>query len=150
MYHAILVPTDGSDNALGALDHAFDIARTYGATVHALAVVSTDYPYSDVGGVAVDWGPVIDAAREDCERAVATVEARAADAGVDCIGAVREGETAASEILAYAEGNGIDLIVMGTHVRRGLNRWLLGSVTERVVRTADVPVLTVRAGTTDA
>ncbi|AAV47178.1 universal stress protein [Haloarcula marismortui ATCC 43049] len=48
------------------------------------------------------------------------------------------------EIIDYAETAGVDMIVMGTHGRSGLDRFLLGSVTEKVVRTADAPVLTVR------
>jgi nucleotide-binding universal stress UspA family protein len=49
-------------------------------------------------------------------------------------------------ILDYAEEHGVDLVVMGTHGRRGFDRFLLGSVTEKVVRTASVPVMTVRVG----
>ena len=144
MYETILFPTDGSDASLGALDHALELAGTYDATLHVLYVVDTSYSYGDFDGAAVDLTPVFEALREEGERTIERVEERAADAGVDVVGATREDSAVHRSIVEYAEEADVDLIVMGTHGRRGLNRWLLGSVTERVVRAADAPVLTVR------
>ncbi|MFB6107213.1 MAG: universal stress protein [Haloplanus sp.] len=139
MYDEILVPTDGSDASRAAIDHAIDIASKYGARVHALYVVDTaSYSTLETGAEMV-----VDALREEGEEAVAEVEAAAADAGVRVRTAVVSG-TAHREILGYSADNDVDLVVMGTHGRRGLDRYLLGSVTERVVRSSDVPVLTVR------
>jgi nucleotide-binding universal stress UspA family protein len=139
MYGTILFPTDGSDESLRALNHALDIAGAYGAVLHALYVVDTGYPYG-----SVDWDPVVEALRREGELALETVEERAERAGTDVVTAVRESDGVHRAILNYADENGADLIVVGTHGRRGLDRWLLGSVTERLVRSANVPVLTVR------
>lgn len=143
MYETILFPTDGSDASLRALDHALELAGTYGATLHVLYVVDTSYSYGDFDGAAVDPTPVFEALREEGERTIETVEQRAG-AGVDVVGATREDSAVHHAILEYADEIGADLLVMGTHGRRGLDRWILGSVTERVVRGADAPVLTVR------
>lgn len=147
VYETILFPTDGSDASLRALDHALELAGTYDATLHVLYVVDTSYSYGDFDGAAVDLTPMFEALREEGERAIGAVEERAEAAGVDVVGATREDGTVHRALLEYADEIDADLIVMGTHGRRGLNRWLLGSVTERIVRTADVPVLTVRTGT---
>lgn len=144
MYETILFPTDGSDASLRALDHAIELAETYGATLHVLYVVDVSYSYGDFDGAAVDLTPMFEALREEGERTIETVEERAEAAGVDVVGATREDGAVHRVILEYAEEIDADLLVMGTHGRRGLDRWLLGSVTERVVRAADVPVLTVR------
>ena len=144
MYETILFPTDGSDASLGSLDHALELAGTYDAVLHVLYVVDTSYPYGDFDGVGVDLTPVFEALREEGERTIETVEERAGDADVDAVGATREDSVVHRAILEYADEVDADLIVMGTHGRRGLNRWLLGSVTERIVRAANAPVLTVR------
>ena len=131
VYETILVPTDGSDGTQRSIEHAIDLAETYEATVHVLYVVDTSYPYGDFD-VSFDWNAVV-------EELIETVRA----AGVEAVEAVRESENVPRSILDYADEQDIDLIVMGTHGRTGLNRVILGSVTERVVRTSEVPVLTV-------
>lgn len=139
MYEEILVPTDGSPASSAAIEHAVDIADRYGARLHALYVVDgAAYSTMEAGAEVV-----VEALESEGEEAVNRVAEAAAAAGVDSVTAVTTG-TAYRTIREYADDEGIDLIVMGTHGRRGLDRYLLGSVTERVVRTADVPVLTVR------
>jgi nucleotide-binding universal stress UspA family protein len=139
MYDDILVPTDGSPASDAAIDHAIDLAAQYDATLHALYVVDgTAYSTLEAGSEIV-----VEALEEEGESATERVTAAAADAGVSVDSTVTSG-TAYRSILDYADENDIDMIVMGTHGRKGLDRYLLGSVTERVVRTSDVPVLTVR------
>lgn len=141
MYDEILVPTDGSPAATAALDHAMNLAETYGARLHTLYVV-------DAGSFAsIDAGSdmVVDALEEEGNRAVEEIRERAEAAGIETETHVDSG-TAYRSILDYIDAEDVDLVVMGTHGRRGVERFLLGSVTERVVRSADVPVLTVRAG----
>ncbi|MBP2249787.1 universal stress protein [Halarchaeum nitratireducens] len=140
MYDDILVPTDGSPEAEAAVEHAVDIAATYGARIHALYVVDTS-AYATLDATET----VVEDLEDEGEVAVEYVTAAAEDAGVEAQGSVTTGNVHES-ITAYARANDIDLIVMGTHGRRGLDRVLVGSVTERVVRTADAPVLTVRSG----
>ncbi|WP_066415074.1 universal stress protein [Halorubrum aethiopicum] len=139
MYDDILVPTDGSPASDAAIEHAIDLADRYGARLHALYVVDgSAYSTLEAGSEVV-----IDALQSEGEEATARVADAAADAGVEATTTVASG-TAYRSIREYVDEHGIDMIVMGTHGRKGLDRYLLGSVTERVVRTADVPVLTVR------
>ena len=138
MFDRILLPTDGSDAGNRAVDQAVGLAAETGAALDLLFVVE-DIPYAPE--------MMDDTVEEELqgigEEAIAAIEARADEAGVDVVSAIRKGAPH-SAILEYADGEGVDAIVMGTHGRSGLDRYLLGSVTERVVRTADVPVLTVR------
>ncbi|ELY69693.1 universal stress protein [Natrinema versiforme] len=133
MYQDILVPTDGSDGTRQSLTHGLTIADRFDATVHALSIV----PEGPLGTLQTD--EAIPAA----ERAVERVEAEAKREGVDAATAVERG-VPHEEILEYADEHEIDMIVMGTQGRTGLDRVLVGSVTERIVRMADVPVVTVR------
>ncbi|WP_226041446.1 universal stress protein [Natrinema sp. DC36] len=133
MYQDILVPTDGSDGTRRSLTHGLAIAERFDATIHALSIV----PEGPLGTLQTD--EAIPAA----ERAVERIEAEATREGVDVVTAVEQG-VPHEEILAYADDHGIDMIVMGTQGRTGLDRVLVGSVTERIVRMADVPVVTVR------
>lgn len=139
MYDRILIPTDGSPAAEAAIEHAVDIAGQYDATLHALFVVDgAAYSTLEAGAEIV-----VEALESEGEKAVERVAEIAEDAGVDCETSVVSGTTYRT-IREYIGDNDIDLVVMGTHGRKGIDRYLLGSVTERVVRTSDVPVLTVR------
>jgi nucleotide-binding universal stress UspA family protein len=139
MYSDILVPTDGSDASTAALDHALSLASQYDARIHALYVVDWE-PY---GLVEEGKSVIVDTLHDEGSAAVARVEEEAETVGVDVRTSVVEGDIH-RRILDYASEEGVDLIVMGTHGRRGLDRLLIGSVTERVVRSSPVPVLTVR------
>ncbi|MFC6753681.1 universal stress protein [Halorubrum tibetense] len=142
MYDEILVPTDGSPASDAAIEHAIDIAAQYGARLHALYVVDgAAYSTLEAGSEIV-----VEALQSEGETATRRVADAATDAGVESTTTVTTG-TAYRSIREYVDEHGIDMVVMGTHGRKGLDRYLLGSVTERVVRTADVPVLTVRQST---
>jgi nucleotide-binding universal stress UspA family protein len=139
MYDKILVPTDGSEATDRAVENAVDIASRYDATLHVLYVVDASVYASIETGADV----VVGALEKEGETAVRDVVDRAEAAGVDVVSDVVTGSIH-REILDYADEHGVDLIVMGTHGRTGLDRYLLGSVTEKVVRRSEVPVLTVR------
>ena len=142
MYSQILVPTDGSPASDAAIEHAIDLARQYDATLHALYVVDgAAYSTLEAGAQVV-----VDALESEGDEATRRVAEAAERAGVGCETTVATG-TAYSAIRDYVDERAIDMVVMGTHGRKGLDRYLLGSVTERVVRTSDVPVLTVRQQT---
>ncbi|WP_254525497.1 universal stress protein [Natrinema caseinilyticum] len=137
-FRRILVPTDGSDQASAAVDLGIETAAETGATLDLLSVVSvTRY------GTDAKTDQLIDHLEKNARSALETAAADAAD-DVDVRTAVSVG-TVHREISAYAERKDVDLLVMGTHGRSDVERELLGSVTERVLRTAPVPVLTVRA-----
>jgi nucleotide-binding universal stress UspA family protein len=136
----ILVPHDFSDTAQHALSLAVDLASKLGArvtVVHAYEIPSFAYP-DGVGLAAEVIGNIQRAARAALEG----VAARIREPGVEVQAVLREGR-AWSEINSAAKEVQADLIVMGTHGRQGLARALLGSVAEKVVRTAPCPVLTV-------
>jgi nucleotide-binding universal stress UspA family protein len=137
-FETILVPTDGSDAATVAVEHAITLAETTDAAVHVVYVV-------DLTSVSGGFGTpeLLDALEETGQRAVDDAIDRAEDAGVRSVEASVLSGTPARATLDYAEERDIDLIVMGTHGRTGLDRYLLGSVTEKIVRVADVPVLSV-------
>ena len=139
MYDTVLFPTNGSEGADAALAHALELARKHDAEIHVLFVVNTTY----AGSGAVEATTTVESLRGAGDRVVAETVERITDEGVDAVGEVRDGEPY-RVILDYADESDCDVIVMGTHGRRGLDRYLLGSVTEKVVRASDVPVLTVR------
>ena len=142
MYDRVLVPTDGSTASEGAIDHAIDLATQYGATLHALYVVDTG-SYSSLEGAA---DIVADELRTEGNEAVEAIGAQAEDADVAVETAVETGVVHRT-IVDYVDTADIDLVVMGTHGRTGVDRFLLGSVAEKVIRTADAPVMTVRSET---
>jgi nucleotide-binding universal stress UspA family protein len=138
MYDRILLPTDGSEATDRAVEQAVGVAAEMGAELHVLFVLE-DVPYAP----EMMDDTVEDQLREIGEEALTGIEERAEAAGVDVVTETREG-VPHDTILEYAEEADVDVVVMGTHGRSGLDRYLLGSVTERVVRSAAVPVLTVR------
>lgn len=141
MYGDILLPTDGSEGIEAAATHAGVLAERFDGTVHVLSVVDTRNRFeSPTSGLSTEaWEQ---AERERADHAIEhTVEALPADLPVET--AVVEG-VPRSEILAYIDDAGMDMVVMGTHGRTGLDHYLIGSVAEKVVRRAPVPVVTVR------
>ena len=138
----ILVPTDLSDDGEQALDYACELARTLGATVHVINVLGIPALGVPELGVALT-STMIDSLIEDNQATLDALVAR--KRGLAQFGQVllRTGD-ARDVINTTASEIGADLIVMGTHGRRGVARALLGSVAEAVVRTAPCPVLSVR------
>jgi nucleotide-binding universal stress UspA family protein len=142
MYGTILVPTDGSDASMVAVDEAVELADRLGGTVHVLSVVE-GAQYAPMNTPSPDLVDSLEAnAQEALDRAVERAETAGAE---NVVGTVESGATHEA-IVSYVESAGVDLVVMGTHGRTGLDRVLLGSVTEKVVRLSPVPVLTVRPG----
>jgi nucleotide-binding universal stress UspA family protein len=138
-YTDILVPTDGSEGSEAAIDPAVDVASTYDARLHALSVIDTM-----AMGVDVRSGAILDALEESAQTAVATIEEQATQASVSAVETAIEHGNPYRGIRSYVEKHDIDLVVMGTQGRSGIERYLLGSVAEKTVRTSPVPVMTVR------
>lgn len=135
----ILVPHDFSDTAQHALGFALEFAAKLGARVtvmHAYEIPSYAYP----DGIALT-AEVVGNIQRAAGAALEGVVARSRRPGVDVQGLLRQGP-AWSEINATAKDAHADLVIMGTHGRHGLARAFLGSVAEKVVRTAPCPVLT--------
>lgn len=149
MYDTILVPTDGSDVAEIAVEHAIDLAETYDATLHALYVVDTDAMDLSLGSEQVDriragQFSEMDDLEQKARNATGRVIRQAEEHGIPTVEQIAAGRPH-TVITNYAEDNGVDMIVMGSHGRGGVRRMLLGSVAERVLRTARIPVLVVDA-----
>lgn len=143
MYRRILLPTDGSVGTAHVAMQAFDLAEQYGATIHVLHVVDESLR-ALVDGFTGAEGELESRGRDAVER----IERMAASHEVDVVTAIEEGDPAET-ILAYADEIGADLVVAGTHGRSGVERRLMGSVSERIVRRATCPVLTVGLPETD-
>ncbi len=141
MYERILVPTDGSDGSAHVALQAIDLAEQYDAEIHSLSVVSGDL-LSRIERKSHDD------LEEQAQAAIERVQSMGHAHGVDAVTELREGDPAQT-ILDYAEEIDTDLIVAGTHGRSGVERRLIGSVAERLVRHADWPVMTVRLPETD-
>jgi nucleotide-binding universal stress UspA family protein len=142
--HHILVAHDFSATADAALDYALGLARTLGArisVVNAYEIPSLGAP--EVLVLATDWTKQFEVvAREHLDKVIARVRG----VGLDAEPVLRKG-AAWREIVAAAKDTKADLVVVGSEGRGLVGRTLLGSVAERVVRTAPCPVLVVRQGT---
>ncbi|GKZ15352.1 universal stress protein [Haladaptatus sp. T7] len=147
MYERILIPTDGSDTAERAVDEALAIAEKFDAAVETLYVVDTDAVNVTLGTEQVDriragrFGEMddLEARARDATRYVAE---RGRERGIDVAEHFRGGQP--HRVIAnVASDHDVDLIVMGSHGRSGIERMLLGSVTERVLRSTHRSVLVV-------
>ena len=153
MYSQVLVPLDGSEASERALPHAQSLANAFGARVHLLQVISLSHESEaylaggeespTVSEYSLDMAEQITAtAQTRAEEYLKTTAARLKENGIHVQTSVRQGFTL-DNITNFAVENGIDLIVMSTHGRSGLQRFLIGSVTDRVIRFSHVPVLAI-------
>jgi nucleotide-binding universal stress UspA family protein len=140
----ILVATDFGEASDAALSYGRDLARTYGATLHVVNVAENILArYAGDGTLAILpqlQNDVEEAARKRLEKLVTGEDRTLLHAKPVVLTALGTAEA----IVEYADAQNVDIIVMGTHGRRALAHLLMGSVAERVVRTAPCPVLTVR------
>lgn len=139
MYDALLVPTDGSEAAMDAAAHAYSLGERYDATVHVLSVIEERESASIVG----QGNDKLDELHEHGTEATQRIVEEARDRDVEAVGAVEVGNPDRT-ILDYAEAHDVDMILMSTHGRSGVGRFLKGSVTEQVIRGGDIPVLAVQ------
>jgi len=142
MYERILVPTDGSVGSAHVALQAIDLAETYNATIHVLHVID-----ESVRGLVAGFGDE-EKLEDRGRKAVERIAGMARNHGVDVVTAIEVGDPP-QRIVDYADEIDADLILSGTHGRSGVERRLIGSVAERVVRTAPCPVMTVRLPETD-
>lgn len=153
MYDRILVPTDGSNVAEAAVDHALSLAEKYDSEVHALYIADTDAIAYSLGTEQVDrirqgnFAGMTEL-RKKAEAATGYVADLGKEQGIEVVEHHAGGQPH-DMIDDYAGDHDIDLIVMGSHGRAGVRRALLGSVTERTLRSTHVPVLVVDYRGTD-
>lgn len=143
MFKTILIPTDGSEYSSYAVDYAVRLCTELKAEVVLLSVVDVHYEMYDVYSEIHAPVQVEEMLREQVSKSLDKHAARIQDKGIKVQKVLKIGDVV-QEILNVVEDRGIDLIVIGTHGRKGISRFLLGSTTEKLVRSAPCPVLTVR------
>lgn len=144
MFKHILVPVDGSETSLKAVSKAAEMAKVFGSDVTAVYVLDP-YPFTGVGAdFAYGQAQYLSAATAEANKALEEVTKVMAAAAVPVKTLVGEGHAVHEGIARVAESVGADLVVMGSHGRRGLEKLVLGSVAQRVLQTVHVPVLVVR------
>lgn len=147
MYRRLLVPLDGSALAEKALAHAQELARLFGSELILLRVVVSPYTLVAPDLILAGADPDLPALRANAEAYLRSVASRLEGQGVTVRTVVCDGPVAET-ILDQAQAQDADLIVMSTHGRSGVRRWVYGSVAERVLQGAACPVLLIRAAET--
>ncbi len=144
MFQRILVPTDGSDITVNAVNTAIQLAKVHGAQLLTLSVMEP-FPYSAVSEIQpVPPQEFIDAQQRVATQRVEAVSATAAAQGLSCKAHTVEALHAWEAIIDHAKAEAVDLIVMASHGRRGVAALLLGSETQKVLTHTDLPVLIVK------
>lgn len=144
MFKHILVPVDGSATSLNAVSKAAELAKAFGSDVTAVYVLDP-YPFTGVGAdFAYGQAQYLSAATAEANKALEDVNTLMANTGIAVKTLVGEGHAVHEGIARVGENVGADLIVMGSHGRRGFEKLVLGSVAQRVLQTVHVPVLVVR------
>lgn len=139
MYKKILVPLDGSPLAEKVLPHAEALAKSEGAEIVLLRVAVTPARYLFAHNPA-EGNNIIKMLEKEAEDYMKAEIAKLQDEGVKVTGITRDG-AAPDEILEVAEETHADVIAMSTHGRSGVQRWLMGSVAEKVVHHSHIPVM---------
>ncbi|MGH7279095.1 MAG: universal stress protein [Candidatus Rokuibacteriota bacterium] len=144
MISRILHPSDFSSASRPAFKKALELAKANGATLDILHVLSPAVPMPGDGYVSPTvYDRIVASAMAWARKQMDALVKKARAAGVKTAGTVVEG-VAADRIVKAARARRASMVVMGTHGRTGLSRFLLGSVASRVISTAPCPVLTVR------
>ncbi len=144
MFKQILVPVDGSQTALLAVAKAVAVAKAFDGRVLLVHVID-QYPFVGVGAdYSLGQADYLAAATANANRALTAATEVVQAAGVGSEQRVVEGHVVEDGILETAKQWGADLIVMGSHGRHGIEKLLLGSVTQRVLQNTTLPVLVVR------
>ncbi|WGI18076.1 universal stress protein [Methanonatronarchaeum sp. AMET-Sl] len=158
MYKKILVPTDGSEAGLIACEHAFNVAEKFDSEIHVLYVVHRVMPPVMRGGVQISDGTVVSQkvvedlkagkmpsdseTEKKLKKPTMKIVDKARERGLEVVQSVRAGKPS-KEIIKYAEDNDIDIIVMGSHGEGSIDRLILGSTTEKVLKCSTLPVFVV-------
>ena len=142
LYEKILIATDGSEYTKNAVDYGIDLAKNTGAKLLTIYVVDT----AAFASIPMDaaWESMYELLRQEGDAAIKYVVDKAKAEGLEAEGNLIEGHPA-DEIIKYSEKNSVSIIIMGTLGKSGLDRFLLGSVAEKVVRNSKIPVLVVHA-----
>ncbi|HIQ38746.1 MAG TPA: universal stress protein [Methanothermococcus okinawensis] len=141
LYRKILIPTDNSKVSIEAARHGLEIAKLMNSKVYVIYVVDI-MPFVGLPTEGF-WETMKEVLEEEGKEAFKKIEDMAKEIGIDITTEILEGSPA-KEIVEYAEKKGVDLIVMGTSGKSGIDKLLLGSVAEKVSKKAQCPVLLVK------
>lgn len=143
MYKKILVPLDGSELAKRGLDEAERLAKYFNAEVILFEVV----PFMPIYGSPELVAPLIvdEKQKESVHNYLVGLAEELKKRGIKATTMVRTGQQVALEIIEFAKESGADLVVMSTHGRSGITRWMLGSVAMKVLSRGETPVLLIRS-----
>ena len=146
LYRNIVIATDGSANSRRAVSCGIEIAKLSGAAVHVLYVVDTPSVISE------NWTACKETIHEvimnDGKKILSRVKKIVEDSGLTVREVLLDGHPG-NEIINFAENNNMDLIVMGTLGKTGFEKFLMGSVAEKVIRGSKVPVMVIRSGSSE-
>lgn len=145
MFKKILVPSDGSTQAHKAAEVAADLAKTQGAHVVGIYVIDP-FPFIGIGDAsAIGLQAYLSEAQTAAGQSLGDIRRMCKEKGVSFSGDTVERGSAHEGILETAKAEDCDLIVMGSHGRRGLEALILGSVAQKVLTHADIPVMIIKA-----
>lgn len=145
MFKAILVPTDGGTHSLRAIDEAIDYCRMSGGKLIGLAVIEPVAPYPGFGGAAPSAArELAEIAHMQAEKNISDFVLRVTAAGLPYETSIVTDERPWSAIILTAEARLCQAIFMGSHGRRGVESWVMGSTTQKVLVHCKLPVLVVR------
>jgi nucleotide-binding universal stress UspA family protein len=148
VYKKIMIATDGSELVRKAVDSAIEIAKLSEAQMYAIYVI-VQGGYSITPYINAEWEKAMkEHLWQEGQEATAYVENVGRASNVEVKSIILEGSPAV-EIIDFAEKNDIDLIVMGSHGKSAIKRFLIGSVAEKVVKHSKIAVLVVRKETTE-
>lgn len=148
LYKNIMVAIDGSETSVAALREAISLAKVLQAKLNLTYILDVDVALNGLM-MSFDYAPLIDACKAEAEKILQNAIEKAQQEKITCeknIVLLNAGEgTIAEKIAEEAKKGHADLLVVGTHGRRGVSRLLLGSVAEGILRAASMPVLLIRA-----
>lgn len=142
IYKNVLVPTDFSDGSENALNHAIDIAKSMGATIHLVNVIQ---PVVYPTGIEIAHESLLNLEQDledNAKKQLEKIEKRLDNLSINYSCSILTG-SADDQIIEYSKSENIDLVVIATHGASGFEHFLFGSTTEKVIRKAKCPVLVV-------
>ena len=146
-YQHILVPVDGSDIATTAVEHAVELAKRHQAKLSFISLITED-PFNDADFYSVGSSIMKEyfiQAQANAQEALNSAQHIAQNAGIESNTQVVKGEVSAEQVVEYAEQHQVDLIIVGSHGRKGFKKMVLGSFAQDVLASAHVPVLVIKS-----
>jgi nucleotide-binding universal stress UspA family protein len=146
VYQHILVPVDGSEISLAAVQHAIQLAKMHQSKLSFISLISEN-PFHDADFYSVGSSIMKEyfiQAQANAEAALTLAKDAAATAGVSTNSQIIQAEVSAKQVIQFAENTQVDLIVVGSHGRKGFQKMMLGSFAQEVLASTQLPVLVIK------